>query len=77
MGLTEEELTYLAKSGSHVIKTSRRDIPIIVSKGLDGATTVSATMYIASLAKIKFCYWWNWRCASWCGNHNGYFGRFR
>ena len=53
MGLTEEELTYLAKSGSHVIKTSRRDIPIIVSKGLDGATTVSATMYIASLAKIK------------------------
>lgn len=53
VGLTEEELTYLAKSGSHVIKTSRRDIPVIVSKGLDGATTVSATMYIASLAKIK------------------------
>ena len=53
VGLTEEELTYLAKSGSHVIKTSRRDIPIIVSKGLDGATTVSATMYIASLAKKK------------------------
>mgnify|MGYP000760018116 FL=1 len=53
VGLTEEELTYLAKSGSNVIKTSRRDIPVIVSKGLDGATTVSATMYIASLAKIK------------------------
>ena len=52
VGLTEEELTYLAKSGSNVIKTSRRDIPVIVSKGLDGATTVSATMYIASLALL-------------------------
>ena len=53
VGLNEEELEYLAKTGTKVIKTSRRDIPIIVAKGLDGATTVSATMYIASLAGIK------------------------
>ena len=52
VGLTKEELSYLAKAGKKVIKTSRRDIPVIVSKGLDGATTVSATMYIASLAGI-------------------------
>lgn len=53
VGLTLEELEYLAKTGTKVIKTSRRDIPVIVSKGLDGATTVSATMYIASLVGIK------------------------
>ncbi len=53
VGLTLEELTYLAKKGRKVIKTSRRDIPYIVSLGLDGATTVSATMLIASLASIK------------------------
>lgn len=53
VGLNEEELEYLAKTGQKVIKTSRRDIPIIVAKELDGATTVSATMYIASLAGIK------------------------
>lgn len=53
VGLNEEELEYLAKTGTKVIKTSRRDIPVVVSKGLDGATTVSATMYIASLVGIK------------------------
>ncbi len=53
VGLEKEDLEYLAKTGLNVTKTSRRDIPVIVSKGLDGATTVSATMYIASLAGIK------------------------
>lgn len=77
VGLTEEELTYLAKSGSHVIKTSRRDIPIIVSKGLDGATTVSATMYIASLAKIKIFATGGIGGVHRGAEHNGYFGRFR
>jgi Uncharacterized enzyme involved in pigment biosynthesis len=36
-----------------VVKASRRDLPFIVSKGLDGATTVAATMIVASLAGIK------------------------
>ncbi len=53
VGLTLDELTYLAKQGRNVTKTSRRDIPYVVSLSLDGATTVSATMFIASLAKIK------------------------
>lgn len=53
VGLTESEIDYLGKAGLTVTKTSRRDIPVVVSKKLDGATTVSATMYIASLAGIK------------------------
>mgnify|MGYP003289613798 CR=1 FL=1 len=53
VGLEKEDLEYLAKAGLSVIKTSRRDIPVVVAKELDGATTVSATMYIASLAGIK------------------------
>jgi len=52
VGLTPEEIEYLGKSDD-VIKTSRRDIPFIVAKGLDGATTVASTMIIAALAGIK------------------------
>jgi len=51
VGLTHDEIEELGKSHD-VIKTSRRDIPFIVSKGLDGATTVASTMIIASLANI-------------------------
>jgi len=53
VGLTNDEIDYLGKQGLNVIKTSRRDIPYIVSKKHDGATTVSATMIIAALAGIK------------------------
>lgn len=53
VGLEKEDLEYLAYTGLNVTKTSRRDIPVIVAKGIDGATTVSATMYIASLVGIK------------------------
>ena len=53
IGLNEDDLLYLAKTGRSVTKVSRRDIAYVVSMGLDGATTVSATMYIASLANIK------------------------
>lgn len=52
VGLEDEELEYLAKS-KEVLKTSRRDLPFIVAKKLDGATTVAATMIIANLAGIK------------------------
>lgn len=52
VGLTKDEIDYLGKKGYEVIKTSRRDIPYIVSQGLDGATTVAATMLIASMAGI-------------------------
>ncbi len=53
IGLDENQIEYIAKEAKDVIKTSRRDIPIIVSKKENGATTVSATMYIASLVGIK------------------------
>ena len=53
VGLNEEQIEYIAKEGHKVVKTSRRDIPVIVAEELNGATTVSATMYIASLVGIK------------------------
>lgn len=52
VGLTKEEIEYLGKT-QNVIKTSRRDIPFIIAKKLDGATTVATTMIIANLAGIK------------------------
>lgn len=53
VGLTEEELEYLGKTGTDIVKTSRRDIAFNVANKIDGATTVSATMFIASLSGIK------------------------
>ncbi|WP_326910138.1 pseudouridine-5'-phosphate glycosidase [Sedimentibacter sp. MB31-C6] len=52
VGLTKEEIEYLGKT-ENVIKTSRRDIPFIISRKLDGATTVASTMIISALAGIK------------------------
>lgn len=52
VGLTKEEIEYLGKA-ENVIKTSRRDIPFIIAKKADGATTVASTMIIAALAGIK------------------------
>lgn len=52
-GLTEDEIEYLGKNGTNVTKASRRDIPVLVSKGLDGATTVTTTMMIAHMAGIS------------------------
>ena len=53
VGLEEDEIEYLAKKGKEVIKTSRRDLPVVIAKKLDGATTVATTMLIASLAGVK------------------------
>ena len=52
-GIKEEEIENIAKQGHKVVKTSRRDLPIIISKKLDGATTVATTMIIANMAGIK------------------------
>ena len=49
-GLTPEEIDYLGRKGREVIKVSRRDLPVVVARGLDGATTVASTMIIAALA---------------------------
>ena len=52
IGLSSEEIDFLGKQATKIVKTSRRDIAYNVANKIDGATTVSATMYIASLANI-------------------------
>jgi len=52
VGLSAEEIEYLGKA-KEVVKCSRRDIPFIIAKQLDGATTVASTMILASMAGIK------------------------
>ena len=52
VGCSEEEIALLGKQGLSVPKVSRRDIPFVVAQKANGATTVAATMYIASLAGI-------------------------
>ena len=51
-GLSKDEIEYFGKKGTAITKTSRRDIPTIIARKADGATTVAATMIIASLAGI-------------------------
>lgn len=53
VGCVSEEIELLGRLGTEVVKVSRRDLPVILAKGLNGATTVAATMYIASLAGIE------------------------
>ena len=52
-GCTPEEIEYLGKKGQAVIKASRRDLPVLIACKADGATTVTTTMIIASMAGIK------------------------
>ena len=53
VGLNESAINYLGSKGQQVIKTSRRDIPLVVARKDDGATTVAATMSIASMVGIR------------------------
>ena len=52
-GLTAEEIDYLGRAGHAVPKASRRDLPVLVAKGSDGAGTVTTTMMIAHMAGIQ------------------------
>ena len=52
VGLTKDQLEVFAKA-RNVWKVSLRDIPYVISKNLYGATTVAATMRIASMAGIR------------------------
>ena len=52
-GLSREEIEYLGKTGRGVAKASRRDLPALVARGADGATTVATTMIIANMAGIR------------------------
>ncbi|TFG92010.1 MAG: pseudouridine-5'-phosphate glycosidase [Candidatus Atribacteria bacterium] len=52
VGLTRGELEFMATS-KDILKASRRDLAVIAAKGLNGATTVAATMMVAERAGIK------------------------
>ncbi|MBO4447198.1 MAG: pseudouridine-5'-phosphate glycosidase [Bacteroidales bacterium] len=52
-GLSKSEIEHLGKKGRAVAKASRRDLPVLVAKGEDGATTVTTTMIIAAMAGIR------------------------
>lgn len=52
-GCTPDEIEYLGKKGQTVTKASRRDLPVLIARGEDGATTVTTTMIIAAMAGIK------------------------
>ena len=52
VGLTESELEFLA-TAPNIRKVSRRDLPVVVARQSDGATTVAATATIASWAGIE------------------------
>lgn len=52
VGLSAEELESFGKEKG-VWKVSLRDMPYVISRGLMGATTVAATMRIASMAGIR------------------------
>ena len=51
-GLSEEQIERLATAGD-VRKVSRRDLPVVAARKLDGATTVAATIWIAHRAGIE------------------------
>lgn len=52
VGLNDEQMESLGNTNG-VWKVSLRDMPFVVSQKLNGATTVAATMRIASMAGIK------------------------
>ena len=53
VGLTPVEIDYLGRTGTAITKASRRDLAVLVAKGMDGATTVTTTMMIAAMAGIR------------------------
>ncbi len=53
VGCSSDQIEYLGKKGLEVTKASRRDLPVLLSRGEDGATTVATTMIGAALADIR------------------------
>jgi len=52
VGLSAQQIEYFGKA-SNVWKVSLRDMPYVIAQKMYGATTVAATMRIASIAGIK------------------------
>lgn len=53
VGLAPDEIDKLGRQGTEATKTSRRDIALVIANNEDGATTVAATLIIASMAGIS------------------------
>ena len=53
IGLSDDELELLGRSGGQAAKVSRRDLPAVLASGGLGATTVAGTMICAALAGIE------------------------
>jgi pseudouridylate synthase len=53
IGLSTLEIEQLGQVGLRAEKASRRDLPVLLSQGKDGATTVAATMIAAERAGIR------------------------
>ena len=53
VGLSPDEIQDLGHLGMDAIKCSRRDLPFVVARKMTGATTVAATMIIASMAGVR------------------------
>ena len=51
IGMSADEIEQFGKKGG-IAKVSRRDLPVVMARKMWGATTVSATMILASLANI-------------------------
>ncbi|MBU0997378.1 MAG: pseudouridine-5'-phosphate glycosidase [Firmicutes bacterium] len=54
VGLSKSEIEAIAKPDATVMKVSRRDLPLALSKKKNGALTVAATMIASQLAGIRF-----------------------
>ncbi len=52
VGLSDDALTRVALD-TDAVKTSVRDLPLVMARGLTGATTVAATSYLARLAGVR------------------------
>jgi pseudouridylate synthase len=52
-GLTTDDIELLGKQALNVRKVSRRDMPMTLARGENGATTVASTMIIAAYAGIR------------------------
>ena len=53
VGISKAQIETLGKSGTDIVKASRRDLPMLLSKRMHGATTVASTMIASDMAGIK------------------------
>lgn len=52
VGLTRDEIEFMG-TGKHILKAVERDIPMVVAKKLDAATTAGCSLVIAAAAGIR------------------------